>query len=259
MRDIGFLLPRPVLRGLRGVRNLTLGTWYGGAGRWCPVCRRSSRRFLPFGREVVRQDARCPHCTALERHRMVWLYLTHRTDLFDGRPKRVLHVAPEQCLEERLRARLGAGYLTADLLDPHAMEKMDVTDIGHPDESFDAIYCSHVLEHVPDDRRAMREFHRVLKRGGWAILLVPITADRTMEDATVTDPAERLRLYGQADHVRRYGPDYVERLRDAGFDVAVSHVPDLIGRSDAIWMGLATVSGHIYHCRKAVLRSRPRQ
>jgi SAM-dependent methyltransferase len=131
------------------------------------------------------------------------------------------------------------------------MERMDITDIQYPDESFDVIYCSHILEHVPDDRRAIREFHRVLRQDGWAMLLVPITADRTMEDPSVTDPAERLRLYGQADHVRRYGPDYADRLREAGFDVAITQGSDLLQKDDAVRMGLAATSAQIYDCRKA--------
>lgn len=250
MKRIGRLLPLPLLRTARAARDLALGTLYRGTARWCPVCRRSSRKFLPFGAQAVRPDARCPSCGALERHRLMWLYLERRTDLLDGAPRRMLHVAPEQCFEPRFRARLGAGYLTADLLDPHVMERMDITRIPHPDESFDVIYCSHVLEHVPDDRRAMREFHRVLKRSGWAILLVPITADRTVEDPAVTSPAERLRLYGQADHVRRYGPDYLDRLRDAGFEVTVTGVPDLLAPDEALRMGLGRSSALIFHCRK---------
>jgi SAM-dependent methyltransferase len=178
------------------------------------------------------------------------LYLTHRTNLFDGHPKRVLHVAPEQAFEGRLRDRLGAGYLTADLLDPHVMERMDITDIQYPDESFDVIYCSHVLEHVEDDQRAMREFRRVLKKSGWAILLVPIMGDMTFEDPTVVRPSDRLRVFGQEDHVRRYGRDYADRLRRAGFDVQVTRVSDMIPSSQAVRMGV-TGAGDIYHCRRA--------
>jgi SAM-dependent methyltransferase len=173
------------------------------------------------------------------------------TDLFDGRHKKVLHVAPERCFEGRLKAALGADYLTTDLLDPHVMERMDITEIRYPDESFDVIYCSHVLEHVPDDRKAMREFRRVLKKSGWAVLLVPITTESTVEDPSITDPAERLRLFGQDDHVRRYGPDYLDRLREAGFDVRVSAVPDVASREEAIQMGLTPPAGEIYHCRRA--------
>jgi SAM-dependent methyltransferase len=178
------------------------------------------------------------------------LYFAHRTNLFDGQPKRMLHVAPEQCFERRLKERLGAGYLTADLLDPHVMERIDITRIQYPDESFDVIYCSHVLEHVTDDLQAMREFRRVLKRSGWAILLVPITADRTFEDPTVVLPSDRLRVFGQEDHVRRYGPDYADRLREAGFEVDVTRVSDIIPADEAARMGLTRV-GAIYHCTRA--------
>jgi SAM-dependent methyltransferase len=161
----------------------------------------------------------------------------------------MLHIAAERCLRSRFRTRLDSGYLTADLEKP-AMVRMDITDIQYPDESFDAICCSHVLEHVPDDRRAMREICRVLKSSGWAILLVPITADRTFEDPSVTDPEERLRLFGQADHVRRYGPDYTDRLREAGFGVEVVCVSDLVGEKQARRMGLIRHAGAIYYCTR---------
>lgn len=143
-----------------------------GRARWCPICHRSSRRFREFGRAVLRKEAQCIHCNSLERHRFVWLYFQERTDLLDGRQKKVLHVAPELCLEPLLKERLVRDYITADLEDPRAAVKMDLTDIQFPDDTFDVIYCSHVLEHVPEDRRAMRELRRVLKKGGWAILLV---------------------------------------------------------------------------------------
>lgn len=249
LKRIGFLLPRPVLVPLRAARDLGIGVWYRGQGRWCPVCGQSSRKFRRGG-VVPRAGARCPRCGALERHRLVWLYFSRKTDLFDGRTKRMLHVAPEQCLEGRLRARLGTGYLTADLLDPHVMERMDITRIEYPDESFDVIYCSHVLEHVADDRRAMREFRRVLKRSGWAVLLVPITAARTFEDPTAVSASDRVRVFGQADHVRRYGPDYADRLREAGFEVQVTRVPDMFPADEAARMGLAP-AGEIYHCTRA--------
>jgi SAM-dependent methyltransferase len=193
--------------------------------------------------------ARCVHCGAKERHRFVWLYFTRMTDLFDGRPKDVLHVAPERCFEPRLRRQLGTGYVTADLFDPRAMVKMDVTDIHYPDESFDVIYCSHVLEHVQDDLRAMREFYRVLKRGGWAVVLVPISAAHTFEDPSVVDPAERRRQFGQEDHVRRYGPDFPERLRRAGFEVTAIHVTDLLAKDEIERMELAACDD-VYRCTR---------
>jgi SAM-dependent methyltransferase len=130
------------------------------------------------------------------------------------------------------------------------MIKMDITNIDYPDQSFDVIYCSHVLEHVQDDRKAMREFYRVLKTTGWAILLVPITAEKTLEDPSLVGPEERLRVFGQADHVRRYGPDYVDRLREAGFSVQVTKVNDLVQNDEAIRLGLTSAAGEIHFCTK---------
>jgi SAM-dependent methyltransferase len=162
----------------------------------------------------------------------------------------MLHVAPESCFESRFKERLGAGYLTADLFSPLAMVKMDITDIQYPDQTFDVIYCSHALEHVVDDRKAMREFFRVLKNDGWAILLVPITSEKTFEDSSIVDPKERQKAFGQEDHVRRYGPDYVERLRDAGFTVEITRASDLADSDEAVRMGLTPASGEIYYCTK---------
>jgi predicted SAM-dependent methyltransferase len=190
------------------------------------------------------------HCGALERHRLVWLYLKERTDLFDGKPRKMLHVAPEAVFKQLFARLLGEGYLTADLNDPAAMVKMDITEIGYPVNSFDVVYCSHVLEHVPDDRKAMREFHRVLKPGGWAMLLVPIVAGETQEDMSITDPAERARVYGQADHVRNYGADFIDRLEEAGFAVTMTDASDLCSDSQRREMGITEAAGEIFYCIK---------
>jgi ubiquinone/menaquinone biosynthesis C-methylase UbiE len=131
-----------------------------------------------------------------------------------------------------------------------AMIRIDITDIQYPNETFDVIYCSHVLEHVSDDKRAIRKFYRVLKTGGWAILLVPITANKTFEDASITKPSERLKIFGQKDHVRRYGPDYVERLRGAGFNVKVTKALDFLQKDEIKLMGITSVAGNIYYCTK---------
>jgi SAM-dependent methyltransferase len=132
------------------------------------------------------------------------------------------------------------------------MEVMDVTDIRYPDQTFDVILCSHVLEHVQDDRKAMRELGRVLKSHGWAILLVPITREVTFEDPTIVNPLERLKAFGLEDHVRAYGRDYVDRLREEGFDVVVSDVSDLAGEIDARRFGLTDACGEIHLCRRHV-------
>jgi SAM-dependent methyltransferase len=238
---------RKLLNFARMLRDLVYRVRYRGTGRWCPVCEKPSRRFAPFGVEK-RNDALCVYCGALERHRLLWLFFQRREDMLAGR--RFLHVAPERCLEPRLRQRVGPGYLTADLNDPAADVRMDVTQIQYPDASFDAIYCSHVLEHLPDDRRALREFHRVLSPDGWAIILVPITVARTIEDPKEFEPQQRLRRFGQDDHFRRYGPDFVDRLKKEGFRVEVVRVADLLNDTEATRLGLTPAAGDVYVCTK---------
>jgi SAM-dependent methyltransferase len=135
----------------------------------------------------------------------------------------LLHVAPEVFFYERLERAPNLSYVSADLHAPHAVERIDVEAIPYPDRSFDGIVCSHVLEHVRDDRAAMRELCRVLKDDGWAVIQVPIdrSLPATREDPSVADPLERARRFGADDHVRLYGRDYVSRLEEAGFEVSV--------------------------------------
>ena len=170
--------------------------------------------------------------------------------MFDGKSRKMLHVAPEPCFVSRLRHCLGSNYLTADLINPLAMVKMDITNIEYPDESFDVIYCSHVLQHVQDDRKAIRELYRILKVDGWLILQEPVTTHQTIEDPSVTAPQDRLRVFGQHDRVRRYGPDYLERLRETGFTVEITKVNHLVTNDEAVRMGLTVASGDICRCTK---------
>ena len=144
---------------------------------------------------------------------------SRETDLL-RRPQRILHIAPEVCLMKRLRHR-AADYTTADLESPLAELHFDVLRIPLPDASYDVLICNHLLEHVADDRRALGEFYRILRPGGWGILLSPVDRSRaaTFEDDSITDPEERTRIFGQYDHRRIYGRDYGGRLREAGFEV----------------------------------------
>ena len=124
---------------------------------------------------------------------------------------------------KRLRHR-AADYTTADLESPLAELHFDVLRIPLPDASYDVLICNHLLEHVADDRRALGEFYRILRPGGWGILLSPVDRSRaaTFEDDSITDPAERTRIFGQYDHRRIYGRDYGGRLREAGSKFARS-------------------------------------
>jgi hypothetical protein len=187
----------------------------------CPCCGGHFRHFLPHAYEVIaRLNALCPRCHCAERHRLLWLYLHNRTNFFRDNLK-VLHFAPEYIFERKIRKCSNLDYITADLLSPDVMVHMDITDIPYTDNTFDVILCSHVLVYVQDDRKAMCELYRVLKPGGWAILLVPIDLElaTTIEDPSAIDPLERLRRFGQRDHVRIYGRDYLTRLEQAGFTV----------------------------------------
>ncbi len=176
MRVLKSCLSKSVKTHLQNARRFIRTVPYYGKGRYCPVCSKSSSRFRPSG-AITREDAQCVHCGALERHRLLYLFWHKKSDLFDGKPKKMLHVAPEQCFESMLKDKLASDYLTADLLNPHAMVKMDICDIQYPEKSFDVICCNHVLEHVPDDMLAMRELFRILKKNGWAILKIKGVGD----------------------------------------------------------------------------------
>jgi SAM-dependent methyltransferase len=194
----------------------------------CPCCGSQFRRFRAYNGP----DRICWRCGAMERHRSLWLYLDAHPEMTHPGIS-VLHVAPEPVLRDRFSRIPEVRYVGGDLTAEFGPERIDVTQLHFGDASFDAIMCNHVLEHVPDDRRAMRELARVLKPGGWALLQVPdVAADRTDEDPSVTEPVERDRRFGQHDHVRRYGWDYVDRLREAGFSVEVarpeSHLPEAV-------------------------------
>lgn len=219
------ILPQPVKSLIKKAQILTLR----GSRFYCPVCERGFRKFFKFGVNP-RLNARCPGCGSLERHRLLWIALYDLQDKsLIQRGGRLLHVAPEPCLAEKFRQEYD--YLSIDLDGKKAMMAMDLTAMTFDDNSFNAIVCNHVLEHIQDDKKAMKELYRVLKPGGWASIQVPIKGDITQEDLSVTDPKERLRLYGQEDHVRYYGRDFAERLKKAGFDI-LSISTGLFGADD---------------------------
>jgi SAM-dependent methyltransferase len=162
---------------------------------------------------------RCPRCASVQRHRHLWLYLERHTDLLSTPAHRVLHFAPEQGVSRRLSEVGYEQYLTADLESGRADVAVDLQQLPFDDGTFDVVLCVHVLEHVPDDARALSEICRVLAPGGWAILQVPMHGETTREDPDVTSAQERVKHYGRPDHVRMYGRDFADRVAAAGFDV----------------------------------------
>lgn len=171
--------------------------------------------------------------------------------MFDGRSKEVLHFAPEPCLEPLLRDELGKGYHTADIARADVDVQLDVTRLALPSQSLDVVICSHVLEHVPDDRRAMSEIHRVLSDAGWALVIVPVRVKATIEDPSVDTPEQRLRVFGQSDHVRLYGPDIVDRLTAVGLDVETHRPSDMFSDRDMTRMGLHPGSRPVFTVRRS--------
>jgi SAM-dependent methyltransferase len=185
-----------------------------------PIDGKSFRKFLPYGYENPRENVLSPSTLTLERHRLLWLYLRNETDFFT-KPIQLLHFAPEQAFYKRFKELNHITYTTTDLNSPLADVKADICDLPFDDNSFDVILCNHVLEHIPDDTKAMQELYRVMKPGGWGIFQIPqdLKREQTFEDNTITDRKERARIFGQYDHVRIYGRDYFDKLRNIGFTV----------------------------------------
>jgi SAM-dependent methyltransferase len=190
----------------------------------CNICNRTFSSFIPY---LGRVNAQCPNCGSLERTRLLYQFIKDKGLV--NNTTRVLHIAPEKSLYRLFNKQLGSNYVPADKFEPgYAYPKgtrhVDVTDIGLPDESFDAVICIHVLEHVQEDAKAISEMYRVLKKGGFALLQVPYEAGRaqTYEDPTITAPEERRKHFLQFDHVRIYGRDYIDRFLKPGFQVEYS-------------------------------------
>jgi SAM-dependent methyltransferase len=230
----------------RAVRRNILKHVYAGDQVECPLCERTFRAWL-----FNPQHGTCPYCRSEARQRFLWLYLT---GIWKGKTTsfRLLHFAPEWGLQQRFRGYAGLGkYVTADLGAPEADLQVDITAMTIPDESYDVVVCSHVLEHIPADRAAMKEIVRVLRPNGVAYIQVPLNSrlSQTDEDPGVTDPKERERRFGQFDHVRTYGRDFEDRLREAGFAVTQIQTSAVLNASQMQHYGLW--DDVIWQCERA--------
>jgi SAM-dependent methyltransferase len=223
-------------------RAINLPSYLGSEYR-CPICGVGLRAFRPVWKSYWRDLAKfapihpptametlnlesftCPRCDAFDRDRLTALYLEEKFRAFDpGRTYRLLEFAPGDALHKWLKRFAFIAYRSADLSRKTVDERVDLTDMAaYADQSLDIILCSHVLEHIPDDRKAMREIRRVLKPDGFAVLLVPLVVglDETHEDPSITSEALRWKYFGMGDHVRQYGKrDFIARLEAAGLSV----------------------------------------
>ncbi len=200
-----------------GSRRRALMVRHRGTEVLCPVC---GHRFARFMDDWNRPNALCWRCGSHERHRAQWLLFERRPELL-ANARSLLHFAPEWCLRQRLEGYSHLRYVTADLDQADVDLQVDITAIQLPDATFDAVICSHVLEHVVDDTAAMNGLRRITMPDGWCLVMVPLDLSRphTYEDPAITLPEERERAYWQHDHVRLYAADVGERLAAAGFDV----------------------------------------
>ncbi|WP_298392796.1 class I SAM-dependent methyltransferase [Flavobacterium sp.] len=236
-------IPRPILIRLSIVVRPILAFLLKGNRFTDPIDGKSFRMFLPYGYGNQRNNVLSPSTLSLERHRLLWLYLQNETDFFqseidsDSSSKqtksfrlrdteinsvlKVLHFAPEQEFYKRFKKQTNIDYTTTDLLSPLADVKADICNLPFEDNHYDLIFCNHVLEHIPDDTKAMQELYRVLKPGGLGIFQIPQDLSRatTFSDDTIVDQKERAKIFGQYDHVRVYGRDYFDKLRSIGFKV----------------------------------------
>ncbi len=213
-------IPRPFLIKLSYLARPFLEFTLKGDRYEDPIDGKTFKRFLPYGYENQRENVLSPSTLSLERHRLLWLYLKNETVLFTEDLK-VLHFAPEQAFYKRFRKLKNLDYTTTDLNSPLADVKADICDLPFDDNTYDFILCNHVLEHIPDDTKAMKELYRILKPGGTAILQIPqdLKREKTFEDNSITSRKERAMIFGQYDHVRVYGRDYFDKLRNIGFKV----------------------------------------
>ncbi|WGH74297.1 methyltransferase domain-containing protein [Tenacibaculum tangerinum] len=215
-------LPRPILIKVSYWVRPVIAWWLKGDNFTDPIDGKSFRKFLPYGYGKQRENALSPSTLSLERHRLLWLFLQDETNFFTSNKKlKVLHIAPEQCFLTIFRKQQNLDYTTSDLESPIADVKADICDLPFEDNAFDVVFCNHVLEHIPNDTKAMQELYRVMKVGGFGIFQIPQDLSRatTFEDDTITDPKERAKIFGQYDHVRVYGLDYFDKLRSIGFKV----------------------------------------
>ena len=239
------IIPKRIQKLLINLIYYSRMIFFRGNNVCCPCCNTNFRKFYSSGK-----FGECPKCGSGSRHRLLFLYLKKRTNFFNAKLK-VLHFAPEHCLNKIFSNLPNISYLSADLGSTRAMEVIDMTNINYPGNYFDVILSNHVLEHIQDDKKAMSELFRVLKSGGWSIHQVPIdcTRDKTFEDPNIKTDREREIIYGHHDHKRIYGKDFIKRLKYVGFIASADSYANEFSIEEAQKFGI-NQNSKIYYCQK---------
>ena len=243
---------------LKLIKRIIKKTLYYGKKYHCNICESDVRIMKPYGikHEIFKKNSivlagyrkycKCPVCKSKDRLRLVYYYLIKYTDIFTNENK-VLHIAPESLLKEKLLKNDLIKYYDGDLKKGNASFILDITDIPFKDNIFDYIICNQVLEHVVNEKKALYELKRVIKPDGRIIITVPIciSNENTLEDDSIVDAKERLSLFCQEDHVRLYGLDFKERMEKYGFKVIEYNI-DLENNNDEIKKYSLPKNGLIY-------------
>lgn len=242
------------------LRDINRYTWYHlqSFGQFkfakvyfCPVNDKRYRTFIKKGQLLLSR-----YLGARERHRFIWHYLKYETELFTKKEIQLLHISPEFCFYEKLKNQTNITYFPVDKFEPgydyqNLTRNFDLLDENLKAEQYDFIICNHVLEHITDDKTAIKNLYKILKFGGTAIISVPILADNkpTYEDNSITTPKERKKHFGQWDHVRYYGTDISERFQEAGFEVNPINSFVYFKESERVKFGVPTESW-LFHLTK---------
>ena len=233
------ILPRPFLIGVSIKILPILRFIFKGNNHVDPIDNANLSRFLPYGYKNIRSNALSPSTLSLERHRLLWLFLKNETSIFTS-PTKLLHIAPEQAYYKRLKQCSNIEYTSLDLNSPIADINADIKNMPFDNGSFDIVICNHVLEHIEEDDLALSEIYRVLKKGGFSILQIPLDKKQstTYEDETIKSPELRKKHFGQYDHVRMYGMDFFNKLNDVGFESQPVYYSDRFSKIDKTKYGI---------------------
>lgn len=215
----------------------------------CPICNWRGRLYLPiYIQNYTIKNVFCPRCGSHKRHRLQYVYI--QKNISRDKKIRLLHFVPEKYLEKFLKSHKNIKYLSADIDKQKAIETRDIRKLTYKENSFDIIICSHVLEHIKEDRQTLKELYRTLKMGGFAFIMVPQSKSaKTLEDDEIL-PTEYMKYYKQPYHVRLYGQDFINRLSETGFDVKVENFTDTFTKREIVINGFDS-SEKIFICTKS--------